>query len=253
MISCQSFSIIRPCLNSFVASKPFLKSCKPYFSQKHYFGDSKIASNENCEILTENIKIAKTFNLYFEPITDSLVLFDWPFQLNISDGKVQNIVRIFSSHPSIIRIKQKFKLSKKFFFQYVSEATLKVVKNLRSDKATAGAIPVNILKNSEICFLNGIKKPIRNNKFPDSLKLSNVTPVYKKLDPSDKVNYRLVSVLALLSTVFEKKKYDQFYEHRETSFFCYCVVSEKHIPYNMLSSGGYVGTILMNLSKAYDC
>ena len=206
MISCQSFSIIRPCLNSFIASKPFLKSCKPYLSQKHYFGDSKIASNENGEILTENIKIAKTFNLYFEPFTDSLVLFDWPFQLNISDGKVQNIVRIFSSHPSIIRIKQKFKLSKKFFFQYVSEATLKVVKNLRSDKATAGAIPVNILKNSEICFLNGIKKPIRNNKFPDSLKLSDVTPVYKKLDPSDKVDYRLVSALALLSTVFEKKK-----------------------------------------------
>ena len=80
------------------------------------------------------------------------------------------------------------------------------MKNLRSDKATAGAIPVNILKNSEICFLNGIKKPIRNNKFPDSLKLSDVTPVYKKLDPSDKVDYRLVSALALLSTVFEKKK-----------------------------------------------
>ena len=37
------------------------------------------------------------------------------------------------------------------------------------------------------------------------------------------------------------------------------MVSEKHIPHNMLSwqakldSGGYVGTILMNMSKAYGC
>ena len=40
-----------------------------------------------------------------------------------------------------------------------------------------------------------------------------------------------------------------------------CVVSEKHIPHNMLiqklqvelDSEGYVDTILMDLSKAYDC
>ena len=40
-----------------------------------------------------------------------------------------------------------------------------------------------------------------------------------------------------------------------------CVVSEKHIPRNMLiqqmqvelDSGGYVDTTLMDLSKAYDC
>ena len=50
----------------------------------------------------------------------------------------------------------------------------------------------------------------------------------------------------------------------KTSWASYCVVSEKHIPRNMLSLGyfrngrqnltmGYVGTIFMDLSKAYDC
>ena len=38
---------------------------------------------------------------------------------------------------------------------------------------------------------------IRNYKFPDSLKLSDITPVYKKFDPSDKANYRPVSALPL--------------------------------------------------------
>ena len=121
-----------------------------------------------------------------------------------------------SNHPSIIKIKQKFKLHKKLSFQCVSEATVrKVVKNLSSDKATAGEIPVNILKNREICFIELTKcfnEAIRNNKFPDSLKLSDIIPVYKKLDPSDKANHRPVSVLPLLLKIFEKTIYDQLYE-----------------------------------------
>ena len=107
--------------------------------------------NENGEILTENIKIAKTFNLYFESVTDSLELFDWPLQSNISYDKVQNIVKSFFNYSSIIKIKHKYKLNKKLSFQCVSEATVrKVVNSLPSDKATAGEISVNVLKNSEI-------------------------------------------------------------------------------------------------------
>ena len=63
-------------LNPFLDLKPFWKSCKPYFSKKHSFGDLKIALNENSENLTENMKIAKSFTSYFESVTDSLELFD---------------------------------------------------------------------------------------------------------------------------------------------------------------------------------
>ena len=49
-------------LNPFLDSKPFWKSCKPYFCNKHSFGDSKIALNESSEILTQNLKLAKTFS-----------------------------------------------------------------------------------------------------------------------------------------------------------------------------------------------
>ena len=130
---------------------------------------------------------------------------------------MQNITKSFSNHASVIKIKHKFKLNKKFSFQCVSEATVrKVVKSLPSDKATAGEIPINVLKNCENCFFdltNCINEAIRNNKFPDSLKLSDITPVFKKLDPSDKANYRPVSVLPLLSKVFENIIYDQLYEY----------------------------------------
>ena len=92
------------------------------------------------------------------------------------------------------------------------------MKSLPSDKATAGAIPVNVLKNCENCFFdltNFIYEAIKNNKFPDSFKLPDITPVFKKLDPSDKANYRPVSVLPLLSKLFQKIIYDQLYEYLE--------------------------------------
>ena len=93
------------------------------------------------------------------------------------------------------------------------------MKNLRSDKAKADEIPVEILKNSECCFselTKCINKAFNENKFPDTLKLSDIVPVFKKLDPTDKTNFRPVSVLPLLSEVFEKIIYDQLYEYAET-------------------------------------
>ena len=45
--------------------------------------------------------------------------------------------------------------------------------------------------------------------FPDSLKCANARPIYKKVDPFDKKNYRLVSILPLLSKVYERVIYEQ--------------------------------------------
>ena len=118
-------------LNPVKDSKPFWKSCKLYFSNKHSFGDSRIALSENGEFLTENNKIAKTFNSFFETVTDSLNLFSWPSKVNVCDDKVQGIIHNFSNHHSILKIKEKVQLNKRFSFQHVFEATVrKVVKNL---------------------------------------------------------------------------------------------------------------------------
>ena len=87
-------------LNPEKDSKPFWKSCKPYFSNKYFFGESKIASSENGEFLTENNKFAKTFNSFFETVTDWLNLFSWTSKANACDDKVQGIILFnFSNHP----------------------------------------------------------------------------------------------------------------------------------------------------------
>lgn len=64
---------------------------------------------------------------------------------------------------------------------------------------------------------NCFNEAFANKKFPDTLKLCSITPAYKNLDPSDKVNYRPVSLSPLVSEVFEKFMYDQLYEYIENS------------------------------------
>ena len=57
-----------------------------------------------------------------------------------------------------------------------------------------------------------INKGCTYQKFPDELKLSDITAVYKKLDPSDKVSCIPVSISRSVSKVFEKDMYEQLDE-----------------------------------------
>ena len=136
------------------------------------------------------------------------------------------------------------------------------MKSFPSDKATACEIPVDILKNSEFCFselTKFINKAFNENKFPDTLNLSDIVSVFKKLDPTDKTNFRPVSVLPLLSKVFEKIMDDQLYEYAETflnKLLCGLrkAHSTQHALFRLLQkwqkeldSSGIVRTILMDL------
>ena len=72
-------------------SKPFWDKCKPYFSNKHAHGDSKIILIEKENIITNknevvqketllvnNNEIANTFNNHFSEIVEKLNTFRWP-------------------------------------------------------------------------------------------------------------------------------------------------------------------------------
>ena len=99
----------------------------------------------------------------------------------------------------------------------------------------------------------------------DSLNLSTYfIPVFKKLDHSDKANYRPVNILPLVSKVFKKILYDQLYDYIENTFNqvlrgFYKAHSTQHLLFRLLQkwqkefdSGRFTDTILMDLSKAYD-
>ena len=59
---------------------------------------------------------------------------------------------------------------------------------------------------------------IETGIFPDGAKLAEVSPIYKKLDPSEKKNYRPVSILTTTSKIFEKLIEQQLVRSRAGSF-----------------------------------
>ena len=141
-----------------------------------------------------------------------------------------------------------------------------VIEGLPSNKATAGEIPIKILKESGFTFeylTSCVNEAILSGKFPDSLKLSNIVPVHKKKDLTDKCNYRPVSILPLFSQVFEKQLRSALYLYNFLNklLWGFCKAhSTQHALFKLLQAwqkeldnSGFIGTILMDLSKAYDC
>lgn len=66
-----------------------------------------------------------------------------------------------------------------------------VIGRLPSNKATRGKISFKILKESGFtfeCLTCYVNEVILSGKFPNFLKLSNVMPVHKEEDPTDKFN-----------------------------------------------------------------
>ena len=251
-------------------TKPFWKQCKPYFSNKHALGDSKIMFIENNKMILNNESVPEKPNIYFSQIADSLDLYEFPSKPSSEyAGKIHNIVPKFKTHPSIVKIKKHFKIKTTFSFSPTSKGKLvAIIKDLQNNKAAGGEIPLNFLKKSNFKFeelTECVHYTLKNGTFPYSLKNANITPVYKKDDPTDKVNYRPVSVLPLLSKIFEKVIYNQLQGYLDlflNKLLCGFrkAHSTQHALFKLLHSwqkeldnSGFIGIILMDLSKAYNC
>ena len=130
-----------------------------------------------------------------------------------------------------------------------SEEVKKVIKSLNKKKsAISSCIPVKVLTDSVDTYLpiftDIINSSVRNGTFPEELKLAEVTPLFKKADPFDKVNCRPVSLLLHVSKVYERIIFNQI----STYFEPYIWKLWKEA----LGKGKSVGAVFMDLSKAFD-
>ena len=84
-------------------------------------------------------------------------------------------------------------------------------------------IPVKIIKANENFFAEAIcfyfNKSLENGKFPNCLKLANITPVFKKGARTSKNNYRPVSFLPVFSKIFERLLSRQLLEFFDNILF----------------------------------
>ena len=101
--------------------------------------------------------------------------------------------------------------------------------------------------------------------FPSKAKIAAVLPFFKKDDRLNKNNYRPISVLSVISKIFEKILKRQIMEYKNNILSPLISAyrknySTQHVLIRLLEEwrkglddGNLVGAILMDLSKAFDC
>ena len=262
-------------LNKITDNKLFWKTIKPLLSEK-CIQSSKISLVSNNKVISEDLELAKTFNNYFGNAVNNLGIKECEFDLNVdSNCNYMNGVDIaihkFKDHPSIKMINEKVRFGPRFSFKEVSNLDIeREISHLNTKKVgTFGNIPTKVLKeSSNVC--NSTLKHIWNyeilgkQNFSKNLKLADITPVYKKKDPTLVENYRPVSVLPSVSKVFERiiqKQFSSFIDEFLSPFLCgyrqgfniQCALLSLIEKWkNTLDNKGYTGAVLMDLSKAFD-
>ena len=157
-----------------------------------------------------------------------------------------------------------------FLFNEVSLADIEEeLNNLNVKKSsTLKNIPAKILKISRNSCSETLpdlfNKTVLTGTFPNELKLGNVTPVFKKENPLKSKKYRPVSVLPVVSKIFERithKQMSLYVDNFLSPYLCgyrkglntqQALLSLIEKWKNILDKKGYGGAVLMDLSKAID-
>ena len=260
-------------LNKYTDNVKFWYTVKPMFSNKGG-GHNKITLVEKGEVVADDGMNAESFNAFFIDAVSSLAIEENRALLDDVDeilDPVQRAVKKFGHHPSIIDIKKNVTITKKFSFTEVGiTEMITEINNLDAKKAgTFKNIPVKILKEAVDIVAQPLTdiwkfEVVLGRKFSSQLKLADITPLHKKLETTKKENYRPVSLLPVVSKLFERIMQKQMMAHIEqflSPYLCgyrkgfnaqYALLAMIEKWKECLDQKGYAGAILMDLSKAFD-
>jgi len=241
----------------------FWKTVNPYFNKKSTF-HNRIMLSEGSKILTDTAGLCDVFNEFFAKIGSDIGSPEPDF---IS---LEEILEYYAKDKGISLIKERVNGDQYFSFSQVTEKeVLEAIRSLKSGKATgADDIPAVFIKRlaNELtpqitCILN---ECIWQNIFPNDMKISNITPLYKKKDRLCKENYRPVNILTALSKIFERILYDQQYMYFKDKFHklisgfrkghsCSSMLLKLTEDIRKALDQGYcMGLIAMDLTKAFN-
>ena len=245
--------------------KHFWSTISPFFSDKKFRNGNTITIKDGDDTISDPVKVSEVFNDYFSTIASSI-----GFQDDIDSA--ENAIQKHSSHPSVKKITERyFNRLDTFHFKTVdSEHVSLLLKQIDPKKATGFdnipgklirlayrelSLPITILLNESIV----------KQSFPSIMKRAEVNPVYKKSDNLDRVNYRPVSVLTVLSKIFESilneqltGYFDSIFDDLLTAFrkdhSCHLLLIKFVEDWkSALDDHKAVGGLFMDLSKAFDC
>ena len=216
--------------------------------------------NVNGDLCFDKITVAEKFNAYFTNVASNLVAKlptpSFKFGINfVSKFYSQKGVSINSCSFSLVTENTVFK-----YLKNISPTKATGLDNINAkfvvDGASLIACPLTHVIN--LSLLLGV--------VPDDLKSARVVPLYKKNDKTEVGNYRPVSVLSIISKIFERIVYNQVESYLNDKNLLYdfqsgfrskfstdtCLIHLSDYIRFQHDKGNLVGMALLDLQKAFD-
>ena len=169
-------------------------------------------------------------------------------------------------------VNQKVPIESEFSISLVDEFFIQnQLQNLNVNKATGiDNISAKYLKIAAPAITKPLTKilnlSIQNGTFPDSLKKAKVTPIYKRGSKTDVNNFRPISVLPILNSIYERHVSSCMTTYLDENNLIYelqsgfrrlhsCQTALTKVVDNWLTAinrNDMVGTVFLDLSKAFD-
>ena len=208
---------------------------------------------ENEKVTNENI-IVQEFNKFFA---------------NVGPKQAQEIISPANKHFTDFL---KNPLHNKFQFDQVTHNTVsKIIDSLKPKTSTGyDGLSGKILKKIKVPLIEPltflINQSLNSGIFPDKLKIAKILPIYKKDNEHSLNNYRPISLLPVISKIFEKVIFQQlhkFFKDNDVYFNHQYGFRESHSTEQaamelidrvilQLDNKNLPLTLFMDLSKAFD-
>ncbi len=261
--------------SSICDNKKFWDTVKPLFSEKCVSSDN-ITLIENNEIVSDDKQVADIFNDFFSKAVKSLNIdyfehFSFEYVFSENEDPIMKAIEKYSKHPSILKIREHYPQSTPFSFEPTSsESVLKEIRKLDVSKSSPiESLPARVLKDiiDVICpkIVIDFNSAIITGIFPQSQKLADVAPLFKKNVRQYKGNFRPLSLLSAISKVFGRLMLSQmnnFMKSKLSIFLCAftkgmnaqnCLLFMVETWRKALDKSKKCGVLLTDLSKAFDC
>ena len=158
-----------------------------------------------------------------------------------------------------------------FFSPVTNNEVFNTIMLMKNKKSNLNEIPTNVLKHiSQLItpvITHIINLSLTTGSFPESLKVARVTPIPKEGDPTNVNNYRPISVLPLMSKIFEKIVYKQLYNYleqkeilsinqfgfRRKKSTVHALLDQLQFIYSNIDDKKFVFSVFLDFRKAFDC
>ena len=244
------------------SSKQFWNFVKPLLPNKVWMSNDFISIRNRDTFIGTESKLVEMFSSYYCNMfekTSGVPTENYIIDTNNTREIIEGVIRKYERHSRILKIKNNFVSSMAFDFPKAEVADIDAILKKTDPKKATGPdtispklvkMPANVIDK----HLYNINMDNENYNVPDNTEVAAVRPISKKKSRNELENYRLVSLLNAFSITPFNHFFSIFISAYRKSY------SSSHVLIRLienwkqsLDNQQFVGGVLMDLSKAFDC